>query len=102
MTKKNYEIYECIRASKYYKSGEWFTLTDLASQLGHHGINAKSVALYLANLRDEGEIEMGVKGGGSYRIWRKQKGLTPHLPLRVAGGYTNDELGIPDASKEWH
>ena len=102
MTKKNFAVYDSIRASKYFKSGEWFRAADLASQLAHMGITSKSIARYLSGLRDDGELEMGRKNGGAYRIWRKAKGVTPHILFRVEGGYSNEQLGIPDASKEWH
>lgn len=100
MTKKRHDVYESIRASKYFKSGEWFMSTDLASQLGHLGINSKSIALYLSNLRDEGEVEMETVQGGSYRIWRKVKPMDAHILLRR--GLTNEELGISDATLGWH
>ena len=99
MTKKRFEVYESIRRTKYFLSGEWFKATDLASQLGHIGVSSKSIALYLSSMRDEGEVEMANACGGAYRIWRKSRGITPHMRFRQR---SNEELGIPDASKGWH
>jgi len=102
MTKKNFAVYESIRASKYFRSGEWFRAADLASQLGRMGITSKSIARYLSEMRDGGELEMGSRCGGAHRIWRKARGITPHMLFRVEGGYTNEQIGISDASKRWH
>jgi len=100
MTKKRLEVYDSIRASRHFRSGEWFKSSDLGAALGHIGVNSKSIALYLSNMRDDGEVEMKNGCGGAYRLWRKMKGLTPHMLFRL--GPSNEELGIPDASKGWH
>jgi hypothetical protein len=100
MTKKRFEVYESIRASRQFKSGEWFRSKEIAAALGHVGVNSKSIALYLSNMRDAGEVEMKNDGGGAYRVWRKLKGYTPHMLFRL--GPSNEELGIPDASQGWH
>lgn len=95
---KRKKYYQAVFNCRWYKSGEYFTSIDIATNFSNYGLDANSMGLYLAQLYETGDLQRSTLPGGARVYWRPKR-QSEHLPMRT---HSNDELGIPDATWGWH